>query len=143
MAIVEFSGIALHPSQVVLTAFDISVIGAIPVVVMVVGVVVVSVVVDTGVSVNGVLGDLQIGIPTAVIYTGLRRDGLHLLWMVGVVVNVVVTSVIGVENGLLIDTDVLVDGVVVVNSTVFPYILIVTLADLRRSGGAATPTKQR
>ena len=47
MAIVEFSGIALHPSQVVLTAFDISVIGAVMIVVVVVGVVVIGVVVDT------------------------------------------------------------------------------------------------
>ena len=138
-----FSGVALHPSQVVLTAFGINVLGAILTIGVVIGVVVIGVVVDTGVSVSGVLDDLQIGFTTVVVYTGLRRDGLHLLWMVGVVVNVVVISVIVVENGLLIDTGVLVDGVVVVNSTVFPYILIVTLADLRRSGEAATPTKQR
>ena len=47
-------------------------------VVMVVGVVVVSVVVDTGVSVNGVLDDLQIGFTTMVIHTSLCGDGLHL-----------------------------------------------------------------
>ena len=46
---------------------------------MAVGVVVISVVVDTGVSVNGVLDGLQIGITTVVIYTGLCGDGLHLL----------------------------------------------------------------
>ena len=138
-----FSGVALHPSQVVLTAFGINVIGAILTIGVVIGVVVISVVVDTGVSVSGVLDDLQIGFTTMVVYTGLRRDGLHLLWMVGVVVNVVVISVIVVENGLLIDTDVLVDGIVVVNSAVFPYILIVVTAAFRRSDEAATPTAQR
>ena len=46
---------------------------------VVVGVVVIGMVVDTGISVSGVLDDLQIGITTVVIYTGLCGDGLHLL----------------------------------------------------------------
>ena len=57
--------------------------------------------------------------------------------------NVVVICVVVVGNGMIVDTGVLVDGVVVVNSTVFPCVLIVALADLRRSGGATTPAKQR
>ena len=78
MAVVEFRGMELHPSQVVLTAFDIRVIGAVTIVVVVVGVVVIGVVVDTGISVSGVLDDLQIGFTTVVSHTNLCGDGLHL-----------------------------------------------------------------
>ena len=73
-----FSGVALHPSQVVLTAFGINVLGAILTIGVVIGVVVIGVVVDTGVSVSGVLDDLQIGFTTVVIHTNLCGDGLHL-----------------------------------------------------------------
>ena len=78
MANVEFARNELHPSQVVITALDISVVCAVMVVVVVAGVVVIGVVVDTVISVSVVLNDLQIGITTVAIYTGLCGDGLHL-----------------------------------------------------------------
>ena len=63
--------------------------------------------------------------------------------MVGFVVKAIVSCGFVVEDGVIVDTGVVMHGVVVVNNTVFHYILIVALADLRRSDGAATPTEQR
>ena len=63
--------------------------------------------------------------------------------MVGFVVKVIVSGVFVVEDGVVVDTGVVMHGVVVTNNTVFHYMLIVALADRRRSDGAATPTKQR
>ena len=57
--------------------------------------------------------------------------------------NVVVNCVVAVGNGMMIDTGVLENGVVVVNITVSHYVLMVAIAGRRRSGGAATPAEQR
>ena len=63
--------------------------------------------------------------------------------MVGVVVKVIVSGVFVVEDGVIVDTGVVVHGVVVTKTTVFPCILIVVRAGLRRGSEAATPTTQR
>ena len=63
--------------------------------------------------------------------------------MVSVVLDIVVSGVVVVVNGAIVDTSVVVDIVHVVNCPISQDILVVVTAGCRRSSGAAAPAKQR
>ena len=81
-------------------------------------------------------------------------DGSHLPHVVVDIVTVVVIGVVVVVNDVIVDSFCVVDGAIVgiavvsdgirvANCPISPYILMVATAGRRRSGGAATPAKQR
>ena len=57
--------------------------------------------------------------------------------------DVIVSGVVVVIKGVIVDTCVVVDNVHVVNCPIPQYLLVVVAAGCRRNNGVAAPAKQR